>query len=620
MTVVHFSAGVLLVLSCLGYMLFVRSKLSMPLEFIPVFVFSSIACIVFLGGLAGQLFAVSVVVLLLGLLALVVTLIPRLRRRERFNVSFSLFQLAFLAGFLAFMLMLLQNRLMHYDNFSHWAIVIKVMLSTNAFPSPDAQLIEFKNYPLGVSSFIYYVCRFAGQSEAVMLTSQGLLIFSCFYAMFGIVSEKKRFLVYAFLGMGLSSLTIFNITIRITNLLVDFLLPIITLAIFAMVYRYRYEIKKACLTVLPLAGLLTVVKSTGIIFAVIGILFLIYTWLTHRSYSGWKSSWAAMMGVLGGALLPYIGWSWRMAAEFQGVDNKFDVTAEGLQGMGTSKTLEQMQEIISLFLRSSIDLTTRPALGIVVIHLAVIAATLIAVYGMKKQWNLWKALLALDIVMLLYYTGILGLYLFSMPLDEAIWLAGFERYASSIVVLFAGGLVLCAAIDLERSFHYKIGEVPEGRAFKSVRTKGYYQKGIIACTAIAVMLLLSEYNGIRAIEQSYETTLPYKIISVTGDRWYDSGQEDKSKYLLYASDKDQQVTNYYMQYAGRYFLYAPNVDGICCFNEDNMDNLLSGYDYLVVVESDAEGNRLLRKRYGIHMQEGIYRITRSESKITLTLL
>lgn len=322
------------------------------------------------------------------------------------------------------------------------------------------------------------------------------------------------------------------------------------------------------------------------------------------------------MGTICGALIPYFGWSWRMATVFQGIDNKFDVATSGIQA---GKTPEQMREILWTFLKASTDLTTRPVIGIVIFQLIAIAASVFAIVVLKKKWNLWKALIALDVVLLLYYAGILALYLFSMPLDEAIVLAGFERYASSIVVLFAGGLVLCAAIDLERSFHYRIGEVPDYQSFKTVETKGHYQKGIIGCMAVAATILLSEYNGIVSIAQSYDTTLPYKIHAVTGDRWYSGGQEDNNRYLFYASDRDQQVTNYYMQYVGKYFLYAPHVDGIVLFYEDNMDNLLSGYDYLVVVETDLNAKWLLKKHYGIDMQEGIYKITRSGDQIVLTL-
>lgn len=596
-------------------MQFVRKALSLRWEFIPVFVFSSIACFVFLSGLAGQLFTGSLVILIAGLLLYGGMLFLRLRRGASLRMSFSIFQFSFLAGTFVFLLVLFQNQLTHYDNFSHWAIVLKQMLSTDAFPTPDSNLIDFKNYPLGTSSFIYYVCRFMGHSQSVMLLAQGLLIFSCFYAMFGIVSEKKRFLLYAFLGLGLSTLSFFNLTIRITNLLVDFLLPIYALAILAVIYQYRNEIKKACIVVLPLAGLLTIIKSTGIIFAAIGLIFLVYTWLKHKQKFDWKTA-LAVVGTICGALIPYFGWSWRMATVFQGIDNKFDVATSGIQA---GKTPEQMREILWTFLKASTDLTTRPVIGIVIFQLIAIAASVFAIVVLKKKWNLWKALIALDVVLLLYYAGILALYLFSMPLDEAIVLAGFERYASSIVVLFAGGLVLCAAIDLERSFHYRIGEVPDYQSFKTVETKGHYQKGIIGCMAVAATILLSEYNGIVSIAQSYDTTLPYKIHAVTGDRWYSGGQEDNNRYLFYASDRDQQVTNYYMQYVGKYFLYAPHVDGIVLFYEDNMDNLLSGYDYLVVVETDLNAKWLLKKHYGIDMQEGIYRITRSGDQIVLTL-
>ncbi|MET1172393.1 hypothetical protein [Paenibacillus amylolyticus] len=613
--VLHFVMGVLLIFSFLGYMHSVRKALSLRWEFIPVFVFSSIACFVFLSGLAGQLFTGSLIILIAGLLLYGGMLFLRLRRGASLRMSFSIFQFSFLAGTFVFLLVLFQNQLTHYDNFSHWAIVLKQMLSTDAFPTPDSNLIDFKNYPLGTSSFIYYVCRFMGHSQSVMLLAQGFLIFSCFYAMFGIVSEKKRFLLYAFLGLGLSTLSFFNLTIRITNLLVDFLLPIYALAILAVIYQYRNEIKKACIVVLPLAGLLTIIKSTGFIFAAIGLIFLVYSWLKHKQKFSWKTA-LAVVGTICGALIPYFGWSWRMATVFQGIDNKFDVATSGIQA---GKTPEQMREILWTFLKASTDLTTRPVIGIVIFQLIPIAASVFAIVVLKKKWNLWKALIALDVVLLLYYAGILALYLFSMPLDEAIVLAGFERYASSIVVLFAGGLVLCAAIDLERSFHYRIGEVPDYQSFKTVETKGHYQKGIIGCMAVATTILLSEYNGIVSIAKTYDTTLPYKIYAVTGDRWYPGGQVDNNRYLFYASDRDQQVTNYYMQYVGKYFLYAPHVDGIVLFYEDNMDNLLSGYDYLVVVETDLNAKWLLKKHYGIDMQEGIYKITRSGDQIVLTL-
>jgi hypothetical protein len=42
-----------------------------------------------------------------------------------------------------------------------------------------------------------------------------------------------------------------------------------------------------------------------------------------------------------------------------------------------------------------------------------------------------------------------------------------------------------------------------------------------------------------------------------------------------------------------------------------MTNLLSGYDYLVMVESDAPAKYLLKKHYGVTGGEGIYKIIAS---------
>lgn len=602
----------LLIGSFLGYMMLTQKVIGLRREFVPGFVFSSVACIIYFCGLVGILFFGSIVVMVSGLTTFVILLIDRLKKESSFRLSFSLFEFFFVLGCLFFFSLLLRSKLIHYDNFSHWAIVVKQMLSTNAFPTAESNLIDFKNYPLGISSFLYYVCRFVGNYQFVMTFSQGMLIFSCFYAMFGIISEKKRFLLYAFLGLGCASLSLFNITIRINNLLVDFLLPIYTLAIFSMAYQYRAEHLRAFISVLPMAGLLTITKSTGIIFAAIGLIFLFYMMFIYCKDMSRKRVLVSSLITFLVAILPYLGWTWHMKTTFSDVENKFSI-----QNITTGKTIEQMREITSLFIHSSIDISTRPAIGILIFNLIAIGTVIFNAFVLKKKWNLWKVLLTLDVVLLLYYIGIWGLYIFSMPLDEALWLAGFERYASSIVVLFVGGLMLTATVDIENSFYYKIGQVPDEQAFRNVANKELYQKGVLVCMAIGVTLLLSEYNGISSIILDYDTSLPYKIQVIIGDRWYKNGEEDDNRYLFYAPDKDAQVTNFYMQYVGRYFLYAPNVDGICLFYEENMNNLLGGYDYLIVVESDVHERHLLSKHYGITGQEGIYKIISKDGQVVL---
>jgi hypothetical protein len=616
---VHMLMAVALLCSLSGYMMFTREKLGLLAEFTPVFVCSAIACTIYFCGLAGFLLPGSAAVLAAGIILFFFFLLKKIRNQSYGNFHISPFQAGFAVGSLFFFQLLFASGLVHYDNFSHWAIVVKQMLNTNAFPDAASALIDFKNYPLGSSSFLYFICRFAGNSQGIMLAAQGVLIFSCFYAMFGVIREKKRFLLFAFLAAGCSLLSIFNITIRITNLLVDFLLPIYTLVLFVMIYRYQREIKKACICIIPVAGLIMIIKNTGTIFAGIGFLYLIYVWLKNKDKSFWKNGLAVLLSV-GAAFIPYLLWNIHMAVNFQGVENKFEVSANNLHGITGGKSPEEIRQIADLFIKSVFDITSRPAMGILGVDAAAILASVFAAALLKKSWNLWKALIALNMVLIGYYLGILALYVFSMPLDESLRLAGFERYASSIVVLFTGGLVLCATVDLENSFYYKSGELPDYRAFKTVESKDRYQKGIIFFMALAITLLMSEYNGMQTIRRSYKTTLPYKVYQVTGDRWFSGGKVDENRYLFYASDVDSQVTDYYLQYIGRYMLYAPNVDGICAFYEDNLIHLLSSYDFLVIVEIDGDAKHLMQKYFGVSGKEGIYRIIHSNERLAIELV
>ena len=99
-----------------------------------------------------------------------------------------------------------------------------------------------------------------------MLVVQAAFIFSCFYAVLGIVRSRRSFLPYAVLGAGCSLLTFFNVTIRINNLLVDFVLPVLTMACWAVVDRYNGDVRRELKLLVPLMAELIVVKSTGVVF------------------------------------------------------------------------------------------------------------------------------------------------------------------------------------------------------------------------------------------------------------------------------------------------------------------------------------------------------------------
>lgn len=165
-----------------------------------------------------------------------------------------------------------------------------------------------------------------------------------------------------------------------------------------------------------------------------------------------------------------------------------------------------------------------------------------------------------DAMVVLYYAGILLLYLFSMPADEALVLAGFDRYACSIIVLFAGGVVLQLEEQVEDSLQY----TPDGTVkYAEFQEKTLYQRCVMLGLALLFGILTSEYNGTLYTQRQETNDLTRIMQDVVGDRWPADGKEDATRYLFYGSDYDGRMTSYYFQYVARYYLYAPNVDAVC---------------------------------------------------------
>lgn len=159
----------------------------MNYHFAPLFTISTITLIVYIAGLLKVLLPASIILYMLGFVLMIYFLLTK--EWKNYIQWISLSNLCFLIGSVIFLSFLLHANFIHYDNFSHWAIIIKNTLKTNAFPTISSTVIDFKNYPLGTCSWIYYGCLFLGHAQSTMLFLQGLIIFSSFYCLFGIIEE-----------------------------------------------------------------------------------------------------------------------------------------------------------------------------------------------------------------------------------------------------------------------------------------------------------------------------------------------------------------------------------------------------------------------------------------------
>lgn len=556
--------------------------------FAPIVCMSGIALILFWAGLFNCLTVAADLILTGGIAGFSIFLILCIQGKTG-HLKWNPAEFCFGVGAAAFILLSLNLRLIHYDNFSHWAVIVKYLLSAGKLPGADITLIPFRDYPPGSSMFIYYVCRYAGHSQGMMLLAQNSMILACFLAVFGIVKEKRRFLLYSFLGMGCSVLSYLNLTIRMNNLLVDFLLPLLTMASVAVSYRCRTDRRKFCIMQITLLGFTAIVKSTGGFFA--GVAGVYALWELFRSEkrserikekTGGKLFCAAT--IICGAVLPPLAWQYHLDTQLAGFKGKF----EGGFHVGR----ELYGQVTENFLKTALDLSGRAAQMFFLCIVLAAAAILYARFKLRKRWRLELILPAGIVMTVLYYAGMLYMYLHSMPEEEAVRLAGFERYACSVIVLFAGVLIMGATVDLEHSFAVDIDMRGAYRAFSSPGAKRRYQYAVLGTVILGANFLYSEFNGLRSIQETYETSLPGQAEQIMGDRWYENGVPDKGKYLVIASDEDGQVSSGEVRYVCRYLLWAPDVEVTDRLSESELAEAGKKYDHIFILdETSPSGSR-----------------------------
>ncbi len=592
-------------LSAVGYVALARAYWKITPRASYIFVFSAQALIIYFAGLVGVL-SYAAYALFGGGIVLLVALILNKKIKLAYNASsLSAINLAFIAVFGAITASLIDTFFVHYDNFSHWAVVVKYMLVTDRFPDAASAIIDFKSYPLGSSSFLYYVGRIVGNGEGVMLVGQAILLFAGFYAIFGVIRDQKRFLLAALLGLGCSTMAYFNISIRINNLLVDFLLPVLALAAIGVLLVERKRFFTACLAVLPVLGLLAIVKNTGVFFALLGYVFLLYRSIQFQNADAKLRPffWGALVTIVL-SLVPLILWSAHTSVAFPSDAGKFSYDFQSISSFALDKTPDQISYIVQLFLYTATQLSQLPTLGFVIFNGVAIICFLIARFVFHKKWKLMQTLLLLDLAVVLYYGGILVMYILAMPLDEALRLAGFDRYASSMILFLIGAVTMRLTMDLENSFYQQQGDRRDYRAFRSLASKNTYQAATVVLSLAAGLILLSELNGMNSNRDAYHDTLPARVSALTGDNWH--APDNDTRYLFYSSDKDNEVSSYELPYVGRYFLFAAQVDAVSQFTDDAFMGQIQTYDKFAILESTPAIRTYMKAHANLPGDVGIY--------------
>lgn len=602
--------GSLLLFSLYGYSSFFKDKLKFDEKISWIASSSFVTLVLYVSAYINQLVVTGIGLFIIGLIFASIYVYQRIKKRQIFElIEINGIVLWMLFFTILFGVTLFQSQLVHYDNYSHWALIVKYLFTEGSLPTAQDTIISFSSYPMGSSLFIYYVVLIVGFQENVMLLGQFLLIVFSVYAMFSVLHDIKSHLSMSIMFVFISIFNYFNIAIRMNNLLVDFLLPIITLAGLAGIFRMQKNLMVVSLYTFLIAGMLSIIKNSAAFFVAVLVIYyfsrLFVLWREKKNGKGISLLFIGFLTAVA-SYAPYLIWSKYVQRTF--TESKHEVNLSAYQQIFNDKDTTILNQITELFFNTILDFRTISTQGILLVNLIMLIGFIILRYGLKYKNNFLKELLLIDSIIISYYIGIYLMFLFSMPTEEALYLAGFDRYASSIVILALGLSSFFVARAIEFSSYrrrFADQEMKQYQQFKSIKTKKFYQYSILFMLFFSTLLLLSENNGMLYNNKYYSESIPAAFKRAEADQL----ELNQERYLVVSSDKEA-VDSYLIGYVGKYYLYSPIADGYENFimDDDEFLELLSSYDKVVILEEHYTFNVMTKKLFNHTYPIGVYSV------------
>lgn len=371
--------GSLLLFSLYGYSSFFKNKLKFDEKISWIVSSSFVTLVLYVSAYINQLVVTGIGLFIIGLIFASIYVYPRIKTRQIFElIEINEIVLWMLFFTILFGVTLFQSQLVHYDNYSHWALIVKYLFTEGSLPTAQDTIISFSSYPMGSSLFIYYVVLIVGFQENVMLLGQFLLIVFSVYAMFSILHDIKSRLSMSIMFVFISIFNYFNIAIRMNNLLVDFLLPIITLAGLAGIFRMQKNLMGVSLYTFLIAGMLSIIKNSAAFFvAVLVIYYFSRLFVLWREKKNGKGISLLFIGILTAvaSYAPYLIWSKYVQRTF--TESKHEVNLSAYQQIFNDKDTTILNQITELFFNTILDFRTISTQGILLVNLIMLIGFII---------------------------------------------------------------------------------------------------------------------------------------------------------------------------------------------------------------------------------------------------
>ncbi|WP_338216636.1 ABC transporter permease [Companilactobacillus muriivasis] len=502
---------------------------------------------------------------------------------------------------------LIKSPLVHYDNFSHWAVMVKFMTFTGHLPGATDKLISFTSYPPATALFITQFVHWTGFSDGTMLVAQFLLIWAAGYSIFAGLRDRSRALTSFALCFTLAISFVFNVAIRLNNLLVDYVLPIIMVAALVGIFAYRKHSLLLCIHTAIFIGALMLVKNSATFYVVMIGVYFFYTLLTNSKghwYTNLITIPIKLVTSIGIGLLPFLWWEHHVKVTFP--ISKHQISAQAYSKQLNGENHQELLKIAHKFINQILSLNSLSTKGIILINVVLIGTWVYARLLKHQKNNLLGMTIILDIVFIAYYGSLFGMYILSMPYAEAIVLDGFERYMASMVIanLLIGSIALVRVLDrlqFEQNFQKR-----NTQSFKSATSKNIYQIATLVVGFFAITMMYSEITGTNFTNRMNHNMLPLQMSRIAKP-WTHLNH----KKVLIVDPEKVDVDDYYAGYVGRYYFFTDKAVGQENFmmTPEAFKKAVENYDYVAIPETHRTFTVLTQKVYHQHVVTGFFKIT-----------
>ena len=561
--------------STAGWCLWAAHRFGLKIEQTPLAVISSLGCAMSAAALLNIIAPVRLALQLAGLGLLVWVLV-----RRRAALTPWLCARGAVYPVLCGVLLLLSRggTISSHDNFSHWAIMAKTLVTGGQLPNTANTAVQFVGYPPATACWIDYVCSTVGLSDGMMLFAQGLVVLAGAWAVAGLC-PKGRPSGWLTAAAALLVLLAGN-PVPLSDLRVDGLLATQAAGTLALVLALRRTPERAALAALPCLTFLILIKNSGIFF-IFCVLAVVWFWLLTAPGGVWRDRITAGGLCSAVPLASYWLWLRHVAMVFpEGASSKHAVSLSGYEAIFGGKSAEDIAQFNRLFWQ---HLAPGSGTGdgrrlLLVLGLAALTAAVLWVSG---PHTMHKNLLPLAACLLGeagWLVCLWGTYTLSMNTSEMLVLASFERYHTTMLqFLFAAvGMLLLI----------RLGESERVRAF------GLRTACAAAALALAVVFLPVGQHGAQALYSRTPWRDPYGTQQPVLGLKQQYGLTDGSRYLFYT--RHSGIDTWSLGYVARYVLNTNTAD-FWQFEEEwfSIDELYANYDYLVVLHRDGEIEQFL---------------------------